>query len=302
MAGAAVYLQVPAGGGAYMARNDILINGKTLAQIEEELSEPFPREKTKYNGNGETYFPVEVYEERLIEVLGGRRWFNTDCSPAQISQVGERYVVSVSVTVDLLSDNNESAWRKSAAGGSNVIIVNSTGEAKSLKSDVKSAMSEALKNVYQQFGIGIGQLRQMKKSPGNPQNREPARSRDNTGSRPVRSSNQASPSQPKDTEVRGSQNNSRERKISVRFLSRFNSMSGGYSADVICVETGEKQKLVIFKDSVPAIEKYCTMAKFIEHYGKDTSLTFWGYDNIYRGMKQFVFKRPDLKMGDTAVS
>lgn len=251
-----------------MARNDSLINGKTLAQIEEELSEPFPREKTKYNGNGETYFPVEVYEERLIEVLGGRRWFNLDCSPAQVSQVGEKYVISVSVTVELLSDNNQPIWRKSAVGGSNVIIVKSTGEAKSLKIDVKSAMSEALKNVYQQFGIGIGQLRQMKKS----------------------------------AQVCSSQNNSQERKILVKFLSRFNSIAGGYSADVICDESGEKLKLVIFKNSFPAIEKYCTMAKFVEHYVKDTSLTFWGHENTYRGKKQFVFKRPDVKMEDTAVS
>lgn len=302
-----------------MTRNEILVNGKPLFQIEEELAVPFPREKTKRNRNGEPYFPVEVYEERLIEVLGGRRWFNIDCSPAQVYQVGERYVISVCVAVEILSDSNEIIWKKSASGGSNVIIINSSGEAKSLKSDIKSAMSEALKNVYQQFGIGIGQLRQMKNPSSASGYRDAASGRQESSEMPTPVSGSRHSGQgtlPRNAGSSGTgqgsgasagnrtvqtgggrQDNQRERTIVVKFLSRFNSMSGGYSANVVCVETGEQRKLVIFKDAVPTIEKHCTMAKFIDYYGKDRTLSFIGYDNTYHGTKQFVFKQPVMKPG-----
>lgn len=275
-----------------MVRNDILINGKRLSQIEDELAEPFPRGKTSYNPSGDSYFPVEAYEERLIEVLGGRRWFNVVCSPAQMYQVGGKYVVSVCVSVEILSDSNEIVWKKSSAGGSNVIIVNHTGEAKSLKSDIKSAVSEALKNVYQQFGIGIGQLRQMKKTGSKAQGRGQGQSGPGSG--------QAAPPEARSFQERkaagnGRQENPKEHKISVKFLTSFNSISGGYAADVICTDTGEARKLVIFKDAVPNIEVYCTMAKFIRCYGKEKSLTFMGYENTYRGTKQFIFKQPVVK-------
>lgn len=281
-------------------RNEILINGKSLEQIEFELSRPFPKEKMEYVSSGDGYFSVETYEERMIEVLGGRRWFNTDCQPVQIYQVNSCYVVSVSVTVEILSDDNEVVWKKSANGGSNVIIIQKTGNPRSLKSEISIAMSEAYKGVYKQFGMGIDQLRAMK-TPNTgtscPSSRQP--NQPPGGKRPGTVN-------PGNYEVRSGRHpdswekgNQEEKIIAVKFLSRFNSIRGGYSADVVCCSTGQPRKLVIFKEAFPTIEVYCTMAKFVATYAKNTKITFYGYENVYRGTMQYIFKRPSVKEKST---
>lgn len=260
-------------------RNDITVNGKTLAKIEQEMLEPLPTEKLRYN-NGLAYFPIEVYEERFLEVIGGRRWFHLLTPHVKISQVNNRYLISVVVRIEILSDDNEIVLVKETSGGSNVILLSDSGEAKSLKSDITSAASEACKNLYKMFGIGVEQLRQLKKSDAN---RRPEASRHNT-SRPEPRADSNSAAQ-----------TTREKEFQIVFLSSLNTTSFGFEAEVERVDSGDKKQFVIFKRDIPVIEQHCTMARFVEVYKKGVKLSFVGYENSYYGKQQIVFQRPILK-------
>ena len=259
-------------------RNDITVNGKTLLQIEQELMEPIPREKLQYH-NGVAYFPIEVYEERFLEVIGGRRWFHLLTPHVKISQVNNRYLVSVVVRMEIISDDNEIVWVKETSGGSNVILLSDSGEAKSLKSDVASAASEAYKNLYKMFGIGVEQLRNLKKSDGGGKAES---GRSNVG-------------RPGPRADRNPAKESKEQEFQIIFLSRLNTTSFGYEAEVELVGSGDKIKFVIFKRDIAVIEQHCTMARFVELYKKGVKLSFVGYENSYYGKKQVVFQRPILK-------
>ena len=56
--------------------------------------------------------------------------------------------------------------RKSALGGSNIIVVKDTGKPSSLKTDIAAAQSESFKNVCKLLQIGISQIRSGKQRRG----------------------------------------------------------------------------------------------------------------------------------------
>lgn len=271
-----------------MKRTEITVNGKKLEQLEKELAAPLPAGKLNYNENNEAYFPVEVYEERFREVLGGRRWYSISSGPASVSQVANRYLVNVSVKINIISDDNEVAWSNEANGGSNVILISKSGEPKSLKSEVGSATSIAIKNVYHMFGIGIEQLKHMK-------NQSNGQRTFGDAGRPGPASQSAAGKR-----VEGGLNSQQgtassdygEREYKVIFQSRLNSASIGYKASVQVVGTNEERTLVIFKDKINTIEAYCPMTKFVDSYKKGASLSLIGYEKVYYGAKQIVFIRP----------
>ena len=268
-----------------MERNKITVNGKSLTQLEAELAEYLPARMLKYNEDGYAYFPVEAYESRFIEVVGGRRWFNITTTPPAVSKVNNRYLISLTVRIEILSDTNEAVWTCEAAGGSNVIIISKTGEAKDLKSGIKSATSEALKNVYQMFGIGVKQLRGTKNAPSNAPASAPA---------PGTGQPSAGRGTGRNSPATGGQTDSSaaDQTYHIMFLSRLNSISAGYAADIQLVETGEKRRLIIFHRYTDEIIKYCPMATFVEKYKKGVKLHLIGYENLYNGQKQIVFKQP----------
>ena len=164
------------------------------------------------------------------------------------------------MTVEILSDDNEVVWKRSANGGSNVIVVQKTEKPQSLKSEISIAMSEAYQEVYKQFGMGIDQLRTMKPpSMGTscPPSRQP-RSNQPTGGSQAGSvgpgSSEVQGGRPPDSRVTGNQE---EKIIVVKFLSRFNSIRGCYSANVVCCSTGQLRKLVIFDRGILFQETIC---------------------------------------------
>lgn len=273
-----------AGSKIYMERNKITVNGKPLTQLETELAEYLPMRMLQYTEDGYAYFPVEAYENRFIEVVGGRRWFNIATTPPVVSRVNNRFLISLTVRIEIMSDSNETVWACEAAGGSNVIIVNKTGEAKDLKSGVKSATSEALKNVYQMFGIGITQLRSIKSGSSKAAAPPAPNINHTTGGSGLERNSQA-PKDKTESILAG-------QTFHIMFLSRLNSISAGYAADIQMVETGEKCRLIIFHRYTDAIKKYCPMATFVETYKKGTKLHLIGYENFYNGQKQIVFKQP----------
>lgn len=134
------------------------VNGKSLDQVLSELKAPFPEEKLKKNEKNETYIPVESLESRLNSVIGVLN-YDTLVTYEGIQEVLGRFVVVAKTILIIYDDERNALIRKSALGGSNIIVVKDTGKPSSLKTDIAAAQSESFKNVCKLLQIGISQIR-----------------------------------------------------------------------------------------------------------------------------------------------
>ena len=122
------------------------VNGKSLDQVLSELKAPFPEEELKKNEKNETYIPVESLESRLNSVIGVLN-YDTLVTYEGIQEVLGRFVVVAKTILIIYDDERNALIRKSALGGSNIIVVKDTGKPSSLKTDIAAAQSESFKNV-----------------------------------------------------------------------------------------------------------------------------------------------------------
>lgn len=134
------------------------VNGKSLDQVLSELKAPFPEEELKKNEKNETYIPVESLESRLNSVIGVLN-YDTLVTYEGIQEVLGRFVVVAKTILIIYDDERNALIRKSALGGSNIIVVKDTGKPSSLKTDIAAAQSESFKNVCKLLQIGISQIR-----------------------------------------------------------------------------------------------------------------------------------------------
>ena len=119
------------------------VNGKSLDQVLSELKAPFPEEELKKNEKNETYIPVESLESRLNSVIGVLN-YDTLVTYEGIQEVLGRFVVVAKTILIIYDDERNALIRKSALGGSNIIVVKDTGKPSSLKTDIAAAQSESL--------------------------------------------------------------------------------------------------------------------------------------------------------------
>lgn len=248
---------------------DVKINGKSLEEIERELSADFPDAELKVDQEGAKYVPVESYEKRLNAVIGVLN-YDRITTEGGIHRVADRYVITTSTMIEIRDGDGNVVIRKSQVGGSNVIILSSgeqKGQPKNLKSDVSAAGSESFKNCCKLLQVGIKQIREQrakKKKTTQPSNQQDVRA------------------------------------YRVVFETSLSSGNGYYSAEVVNCETNQHLRLMIFKKSYVEIEKYITMAEFIKCYQRGTKLSFYGYENEYRGKSQLIFSRPNAKSDKSA--
>ena len=111
------------------------VNGKSLDQVLSELKAPFPEEELKKNEKNETYIPVESLESRLNSVIGVLN-YDTLVTYEGIQEVLGRFVVVAKTILIIYDDERNALIRKSALGGSNIIVVKDTGKPSSLKTDI----------------------------------------------------------------------------------------------------------------------------------------------------------------------
>ena len=251
-----------------MERKSVTVNGKNLLQLEEEFCKDFPKSEEKRSENGDLYFEIDSYEKRLNEVVGILN-YNILCSEVKIDEVCGSSVISVNMTIEIYSDDNEVVLRKSACGGCNVVIVNATGKPQSLKSNIDSATSEAYKNVCKKFGIGIGQMRSFKKE--KKEGKQNGRVGNNIADRAASSVN--------------------EGIYRVRFKGKLNSGNRMFQGDVVDTETGEELKFILFETEYDEIRKAMPLERFVQGCRMDTEVTFYGERKQFRGAEQIVFKR-----------
>lgn len=122
------------------------------------MKAPFPEEELKKNEKNETYIPVESLESRLNSVIGVLN-YDTLVTYEGIQEVLGRFVVVAKTILIIYDDERNALIRKSALGGSNIIVVKDTGKPSSLKTDIAAAQSESFKNVCKLLQIGISQIR-----------------------------------------------------------------------------------------------------------------------------------------------
>ena len=103
------------------------VNGKSLDQVLSELKAPFPEEELKKNEKNETYIPVESLESRLNSVIGVLN-YDTLVTYEGIQEVLGRFVVVAKTILIIYDDERNALIRKSALGGSNIIVVKDTGK------------------------------------------------------------------------------------------------------------------------------------------------------------------------------
>lgn len=134
------------------------VNGKSLDQVLSELKAPFPEEELKKNEKNETYIPVESLEERLNSVVGVLNYDNL-VTYEGIQEVLGRFVAVAKTVLIIYDDERNALIRKSALGGSNIIVLKDTGKPSGLKTGIAAAQSESFKNACKLLQIGISQIR-----------------------------------------------------------------------------------------------------------------------------------------------
>lgn len=237
------------------------VNGKPLDQVLSELKAPFPEEEIKKNEKNETYIPVEGLEERLNSVVGVLN-YDILVTYEGIQEVLGRFVAVAKTILIIYDDERNVLIRKSALGGSNIIVLKDSGKPAGLKTDIAAAQSESFKNVCKLLQIGISQIRsgkQRRGQNGNKQHRE-------------------------------------EKKLyKIRFTSSLSAGSKCYKADCVEIETGEKIQFVIFSGQYSKIEKYIEFSKFVRTYREGKELAFYGRKDEFHGQRRIVFEEPSVR-------
>ena len=237
------------------------VNGKSLDQVLSELKAPFPEEELKKNEKNETYIPVESLESRLNSVIGVLN-YDTLVTYEGIQEVLGRFVVVAKTILIIYDDERNALIRKSALGGSNIIVVKDTGKPSSLKTDIAAAQSESFKNVCKLLQIGISQIRSGKQRRG--------------------------------------QNGTKQRReeknlYKIRFTSSLSAGNKCYKADCVDIATEAKFLFVIFSGQYSKIEKYVEFSKFVRTYREGKELAFYGRKDEFHGQRRIVFEEPSVK-------
>lgn len=243
------------------------VNGKSLKQIAEELSKPFDPSDFKQNRYEYYYLPVEVYRQRMDEVVGVLN-YDFETSEPRITVVGTKPHISLSGKITIKDDEGNVVTKKSSCGGSQVIMSNTSNEPVLLKNDLESASSDVFKRCCKGFGMGNAQLKELRKK-GKDQ-------KEFVGINP-------------------------EEPIAlyrVTLREAFSSVGKkGYGAMVDIEGESEPHKLMIWQNGKEEIEKHISFSKFIQFYGVGKSFSLYGYKYVFHKKNnqeelQLVLERP----------
>lgn len=240
---------------------DVLVNGKSMAEIERELTAPFNPASFKTNqSDGNKYLPVEEFESRFNAVFGLLH-YDKVVSPVSFTEIGGKHTVSITMSITVYDDDGNRLLTRSANGAKDIIIVNDTGKPKSIKSDISGAESDAFKQICKSFGIAVEQLRELSFTKDNTKG-------SHTGTAKKESENGQFTVELKTPFTRGN-----------RFIT-------AQASD----QNGQMVKLMIFEKSFPEIEKKgCSIESFISGMKPGQSFSFTGRYVTYNGTLQLIF-------------
>lgn len=253
------------------------INGKSYAEIGKLLKAPFDEATAKRrDDNNSVYFPVEVFKDRLDDVVGVMNYDYEVKSITRIESVGsgKKNIIEAQVALTIKNDDGIPVKRCEGVGATPMIIVSATGNEKNPNSDVIRAEQNAFKHLCQNvFGMGAAQLSEMndfgkgKRNNGN-------------GNRPVESSNANAAT------LQGLPQGvvAEHLKITGNFVRRGEHIYG--KAETKHCKSCD---VVIFKKQQDAISKRMSLDTFIATYTVGKELTMYGTYGEYQGKVQFRF-------------
>ncbi len=227
------------------------INGMTRKEIEQKLSAPFAESEIKKDRNGFNYVEIGSYQKRMNEVLGVLN-YDFEVDSQEIKTVGGKESVFLIGHITVRYDDGTECCRKSATGGTDIIVVKDTGKAKDSASDLKSALSDLFKACCKKLGVSDDQLRALKNE-----------------------------------KSEGQTSKSAEEVTVKAFLSGdFKDLGGkGYSVTAK-IDDGDVS-LMFWSDAVKKVEEKVKFDKFVQIYTNRT-ITLVGKWGEYKGKKQFT--------------
>lgn len=247
---------------------NVTVNGKSLLQIQEELEAPFSEAEMVDAQGGGKAIPIGAYEDRLNQVLGVMN-YDFITSEGRLETIGDRHMLHVSARITVYDDARRPIVTKSACGGCNVIIVNQTGQPKSLKSDLDSAVSEAYKNCCQKLNVGVKQLREKNKKTNRNQDRD---SRGN-----------------QNPDMGNKTGSTDGKRVKVRLMQSLQSGNKNYYAKAAYLDTGEQVVFKLFEREYPAFEQKIAIRDFVARCGNNTEMNFVGKESSFKGSNQIIF-------------
>ena len=179
------------------------------------------------------------------------------------------------MTCRFYDDNRNVFLEKSANGAAEVIIVNQTGRPKSVKSNLASAESDALKQICKSLGIGVTQLREKNFNKGGQNNRSQGQAAFSQGG------NGAGTRQPQ----------SEAKPVKVKLLSQFKKRDKLLSAKGE-LENGTQIDVLIFQSKYQVLEQQyrCSVDQFVAGSKPGATFGFLGRIGTYNGNQQVVFE------------
>ena len=228
------------------------INGMARQEVVQKLNAPFEEADIKKDRNGFDYVEIGSFQKRLNEVLGTLN-YDFEIDSEEIKIVGGKESIFVTGHITVRYDDGTECCRKSATGGTDIIVVKDTGKAKDSASDLKSAVSDLFKACCKKLGVADDQLRALKNK-----------------------------------KIEGQQTRPNSEEVTVKaFLSgEFKDLGGkGYSVTAK-INDGDVS-LMFWSDAVKKVEEKVKFDKFVQIYTNRT-ITLAGKWGEYKGKKQFT--------------
>lgn len=228
------------------------INGKPIQEIVEELLKPFQTNDFKLDRNDHYYLPSEKFRQRMNEVIGVMNYDFITSEP-QVMVIGTRPQIYLSGSLIIRDDDGNQVVKKSACGGSPIIMINQTKEAAAVKNDMESASQDVFKRCCKAFGIAEAQLKQLRKE------------------NPVNDNNTIS-------------NENKELLLyRVTLRESFSTLgSNGYCAMVNIEGETEPRKLVLWRIGIQNVEKYIPIKDFVKNYKPGKTFSIYGYKSEFQ--------------------
>lgn len=223
------------------------VNGKELSDVMKELRAQLPKEAFSEK-NGYPTLKHEAVVKRLEEVVSFNYRFKLKLCDVVVVK-GQVNVVTEGELM-LLYDDDSVAFSTSGTGACRVIISNETKEPINLANDRESAVHDCFKRCSKSLGIGVEQLRQMRKN-------------------------------------RKGKSDAESVAVDAEVVNKFSWRGTGIAATVRI--NNEECDLVIWKDRHKLLEEHCgTVAEFMKQCRRGAILHCIGTFGDYKGAKQFV--------------
>lgn len=233
------------------------INGKGPAEFLAEFLAPLPQEQVKRREDGYYYFPYDVYEERLLEIVG---FFNFEikCEEPRIEMVLGKPMASKSGSLIIYYDDGREAKKVTVGAGEELTLSRKEKAVINFSNTQKRLDRDVLINAMQAMGIGRGQLSRLNKKPD--VGKSPAAANGN-GARQINA-------------------------YEITFLKKVVPIRNGYKSEVRV--SGKDCELLIWKDGVEMIEKHMKIDDFCAQAQPQMKLRIKGHYTTYQGRAQLV--------------